>query len=89
MNGSSNKSIILTPTLSVLGPFYNGGTHSNLIAKQAIRKMKLCFSPLFIPEKLTLGMEGFSADGSMAELFDSVAAACQPGKAFVRPFLNN
>lgn len=47
------------------------------------------FPPLSIPEKLTLGMEAFSADGSMAELFDSAAATCQPSKTFVRPVLNN
>lgn len=43
----------------------------------------------FIAEKLTLGMEAFSADGSMAELFDSAAAACQPSESFVRPFFSN
>lgn len=84
----ANKSISLTPTLYVLGQFYNGGTHWNLAAKEAIRKIK-CFPPFLIPEKLTLGMEAFSADDSMAELFDSAAAACQPSKSFVRPFSNN
>ena len=31
--------------------------------------------PLFIPKKLTQAIEGFSADNSMAELFDSAAAS--------------
>lgn len=75
----------LLPPEYVLGQLYNGRTQSNLAVKQAIRTFKQ-FPCLFIPEQLTLGMKAFSADGSMAELFDSTAAACRPGKSFVRPF---
>lgn len=83
----ANKSIIL-----LLGSVYFclGATCSNLAGKQAIRKIKLCFltRSSFLKSWLW-GWRVFSADGSMAVLFDSAAAACQPGKTFVRPFLNN
>ena len=75
------------PDFVWLSQFYSGATQSNLAAKQAIRKIKLClFPPSSFLKSWLWGWKLFSADGSMAGLFDSAAAACQQGKTFVRPF---